>query len=241
MDPKCTYPCYRKNRGAIIPEIQKAKSIKIIFFDMDGVLIDTLSSWRCIHEYFKTMNERSVDAYIRGDIDDLEFIRRDVSLWKENGKFTKKKTIEQILNKLPRIEGAHECISVLKQHHVKTAIVSAGLDILADKVAYDLGIDYSFANGVKTDTEGRLTGVGILHVQLKHKEKNIIHLARKLKIPLDACAAVGNSCFDIPMFETCGLGIAFNPVDSCVQQSADIIVNGKDLRKLISILEPYIS
>ena len=54
-------------------------------------------------------------------------------------------------------------------------------------------------------------------------------------VKLEKCAAVGNSCFDVPMFETCGVGIAFNPGDECVRKLADLIVEGKDLGKLIPV------
>jgi phosphoserine phosphatase len=123
---------------------------------------------------------------------------------------------------------------------VKTAIVSAGLDLLAEKVARDLGIDYVFANSVTIDDNGRLNGDGVLHVELTHKEKNVRALAEKLSIPFEACAAVGNSCFDIPMFEACGMGIAFNPVDDCVRSSADLVVEEKDLSRLIPALKSYV-
>jgi phosphoserine phosphatase len=73
-----------------------------------------------------------------------------------------------------------------------------------------------------------------------HKDKNVKALAKKLHLPMDACAAVGNSCFDIPMLETCGLGIAFNPEDACVIKSADVVIEGKDLSSLISMIKPYI-
>jgi len=119
--------------------------------------------------------------------------------------------------------------------------VSAGLDILAEKVAADVGIDYAFANEVKVGLDGRLTGEGVLHVELIHKDKNVQALAKKLRIPLEACAAVGNSCFDIPMLEVCGLGIAFNPEDTCIVQCADVVVEGKDLSRLIPTFESYIS
>jgi phosphoserine phosphatase len=207
---------------------------------MDGVLLDTVSSWRYIHEHFGTTNERSIMPYLRGDIDYLEFIRRDVSLWKKNGKSVKKDTIQKILYTIPFIKGVEECISFLKERHIHTAIVSAGLDILAEKVVHDFGIDYAYANQVKVGTDGRLTGEGVLHVELMRKDKNVKALAKKLHLPLEACAAVGNSCFDIPMFETCGLGIAFNPEDSCVVKCADIVIKGKDLRRLIPPLKLYI-
>ena len=82
--------------------------------------------------------------------------------------------------------------------------------------------------------------LGCHRQELTEKDKNIRVLARKLHVPLEACAAVGNSCFDIPMFEACGLGIAFNPEDKCVVDYADVVVNGKDLSALIPVLEPYL-
>ena len=118
--------------------------------------------------------------------------------------------------------------------------MSAGLDILAEEVAKKLGIDYVYANGVLVDSHGRLTGEGKLQVKLMYKDENVQELADTLQIPLHNTAAVGNSCFDIPMFQSCGLGIAFNPDDECVTKSADTVVYGKDLRKIIPSLRPYL-
>jgi phosphoserine phosphatase len=240
MKLTCNYPCYRARNKPSLVRKKKRGAIKLVFFDMDGVLLDTVSSWRYIHEHFGTTNKRSILPYLRGDIDYLEFIRRDVSLWKTNGESVKMTTIQKILYSIPFIKGVNECILYLKEHGIHTAIVSAGLDILAEKVAKDVGIEYTFANEVKVGNDGRLTGEGVLHVELLHKDENVKALAEKLNLTLNACAAVGNSCFDIPMFEICGLGIAFNPEDLCVVQNADIIIERKDLSLLIPMLKPYI-
>ena len=236
----CTYPCYRTKKT--VPSIREKMTTapSLVFFDMDGVLLDTVSSWRYVHDYFGTTNERSIMPYLRGDIDYLEFIRRDVSLWKKDGHHIEKTTLQNIMNSIPFIKGAKECISFLHVHQIQTAIVSAGIDLLAKRVAGDLGIDYVFANEVKVGSDGRLTGEGVLHVELMQKDKNIKALAQELRIPLSACVAIGNSCFDIPMFEACGLGIAFNPEDSCVVQSADIVIKDKDFHKLIPVFQSYL-
>jgi len=241
MRTTCTYPCFRTKEKQISKREQKTQPLQLVFFDMDGVLLDTVSSWKYIHEQFGTTNERSIMPYLRGDIDYLEFIRRDVALWRTNGEAVSKKTIENILYSIPLIPGVQETISYLTNQGIRTAIVTAGLDILAEKVAGEVGIDYTYANAVKVGADGRLTGEGVLQVELMQKDKNVRDLVKKLNLPLTACAAVGNSCFDIPMLEVCGLGIAFNPEDTCIIHNADVVVTEKDLRKLIPTFQKYLS
>ena len=240
MDPNsCKFYCYRNTREPNKNRATRLDSIELVLFDMDGVLTDTISSWKYIHDYFGTSNERSVDAYLRGKIDDMEFIKRDVSLWREDGKPIARDKLVQLLSNIPLMKGAEQCVATLKDHNISTAIVSAGLYILAEKVAKKLDIDHVFANDIKTDKNGRLSGEGIVEVGLIHKDRNVIKLSNQLGIPLEKIVAVGNSCFDIPMLETCGMGIAFNPEDDCIKEAADIVVEGKDLSKILPFLKKY--
>jgi len=240
MQQKCRFYCYQKTRNIKNHKTNKTGKIELVVFDMDGVLTNIFSSWKYIHDFFNTSNERSVNDYLKGKIDDMEFIRRDASLWKENGKPITKIRLYEILSDVPLMKGAKECISNLRSNGIKTAIVSAGLDILAEKVAKKLGIDYILANGLKTDKNGRLNGIGILAVRLMYKDLAVKSLAEKQKIPLERIASIGNSCYDIPMFEITGLGIAFNPGDECTRKAADIIVEGNDLSKILPVLKKYI-
>ena len=237
---KCKYFCYRKNLKGKNNEIPKIKKIELIIFDMDGVLTDTLSSWKYIHEYFGSSNERSVQEYLKGKINDMEFIKRDVNLWNENGKPITEKRLTEILSDIPIMKGAKECIKSIKKYNIQTAIVSAGLDLLAQKIAKKLEINYVYANGIKTDMNGHLNGEGIVNVGLIHKDRTVKNISKKLRIPLENIIAVGNSCFDIPMIEICGTGIAFNPEDDCVQDKADFIVFEKDLTNIIPIVKKLI-
>jgi phosphoserine phosphatase len=215
------------------------ENIRLIVFDMDGVLTDIHSSWQYVHDYFGRSNRDAVDAYLQGTIDDEEFMRRDCSLWETKGQLVTKKELIDILSHVPLMKGARECLRVLKQKRIVTAIVSAGLDLLSDRIAKGLGIDYVYANGIQVDEKGRITGEGVLRVKLNQKDTVIHMLSKQLLVPLGSIAAVGNSCFDAPMLEVCGLGIAFNPSDECIRQRADIIVEEKDLRKLLPVIEDY--
>ncbi len=237
MKNQCKFYCYRNTRkpNSIINSCKK--NIEMVVFDMDGVLTDIQSSWKYIHDFYKTSNDHSVNEYLKGNIDDMEFIRRDADLWKENGKPITKKRLEEILSPVPLMKGADECITYLKKNNIKTAIVSAGLDVLAKRVSKKLGINYTLANGINSDEFGNLNGIGILNVKLMYKDIVVKNLAKKHKIPLENIAAVGNSCFDIPMFEISGLGIAFNPEDDCTRKAADYVIEEKDLRKILPFIK----
>jgi len=239
-EKKCRFYCYRKTREPNRFKTNETEKIELVIFDMDGVLTDIISSWKYIHDYFNTSNDRSVNDYLQGKIDDEEFIKRDADLWQENGKPVKREKIVEILSDVHLMRGAEKCISFLQDNRIKTAIISAGLDILAERVAEELGIDYVYSNGIKTDEKGYLNGDAIVGVRLIYKEETVEKLANQLNIPFERIAAVGNSCFDIPMFEIAGLGIAFNPEDECVKEAADIIVENKDVSSIITVLEEYI-
>ena len=236
----CNNYCFRNNIGKKQVTKNYPDKIELIAFDMDGVLADTISSWKYVHDYFGCSNDRSVDEYLKGKIDDNEFIKRDVSLWQENSIPTTKDKIIKILSNVKLIKGADKCIKELKRLGISSAIVSAGLDILAKRLGAKLGIDYIFANEISTDKNGRLNGDSLIKVRLMHKDKTIINLSDISGISIDNIAAVGNSCFDIPMFETCGLGIAFNPNDDCIKNVADIVVEGKDLSRIIDFISKYL-
>jgi len=240
MKQTCKFYCYRKTREPNKNKTNKIEKIELVIFDMDGVLTDIISSWKYIHDYFKTSNERSVNAYLKGEFDDEEFIRRDAELWQENGEPVKREKIEEILSEVPLMQGAERTISFLKDKGIKTAIVSAGMDILADRIAEQLGIDYVHSNGIKVDEHGYLNGDAIVGVRLIYKDETVEKISNELGIAFERIAAVGNSCFDIPMFEVAGLGIAFNPEDECIKEAADIIIEDKDVSKILDVLEDYI-
>ncbi len=236
---KCKYYCYKKIRKKTNSPIKKMDKLELVIFDMDGVLTDIYSSWNYVHNYFKSSNEKSVEAYLKGKIDDKEFIMRDANLWRENGRPIKKEKLADILSDIPLMNGAEKCISFLKRKGIKTAIVSAGLDVLAERVGKELGIDNIYSNGIKVDNNGYLSNEVILRVKLIYKNEAIDNLAKSLKISQKRIAAIGNSCFDIPMFEACGIGIAFNPDDECIIKHADHIIKEKDLSLILKVLEKY--
>src|SRR5512137_1631033 len=108
---------------------------RLVVFDMDGVLADIESSWVHVHRHFGVSNDHSLYAYLRGEIDDLEFIRRDIQLWRKANPDITANDIGEILADVPLMPGAAETVDGLRAKGHRTAIVSAGIDILAERIA----------------------------------------------------------------------------------------------------------
>ena len=206
--------------------------LEIVVFDMDGVLVDVKSSWQFIHEAFGANNVENLKRYVEGEITYRELMRRDIALW---GRVHIGK-IRSILSNVPLMPGATEAFAGLKEAGLKTALISAGISVLADRLQAILKLDHVFANKVLTDRRGFLTGEGEEIVGLLDKFSVLRKLASSEKVSLRKCAVVGDSSYDIPMFGQAGLSIAFNTNDSKVRKSADVVVEKKDLREILPVL-----
>ena len=207
---------------------------------MDGVLVDSISSWRHVHTHFSTNNDHAVDAYVRGKITDKEFIRHDVSQWKKDQKYIFKKELQTIFSSVTLMNGAKKCIRELRNFDVQVGIVSAGIDVLANKVAKILEIPLVFANELEIDSGGRLTGEGVVNVPLMQKDVVVERIAKQHHLNQGEIAAVGNSCFDIPLLRSVGFGIAFQPDDECIEKEADAVIYEKNLNEVSNFLEPFL-
>jgi phosphoserine phosphatase len=209
---------------------------KLVAFDCDGVLVDTVSSWQFIHDKFGVTNNVSVESYMRGEIDGIEFMRRDIALWRAKDPDISIEKIAKILDTIPPMTGLDELSKALEECGCKAVIISGGLDLLVDKVAKRLGAVRAYSNGLVSDRTGRLTGEGLLRVEPKDKSGPLREAMKALKVTKDQVVAVGDTAGDATMFDDCALSVAFNPQDETIKRKAKKVILKKDLRELLDIL-----
>ena len=130
--------------------------LRLVVFDLDGVLVDVDSSWEAVHRAFDVDNSANFQMYLQGAIDYREFMRSDIALWSNPAV----DHVSEVLRGLPLMPGARETLAAIKATGYRTAIISSGISLLADRVRAAMGIDYSFANRIHVDAQSKLTGEG---------------------------------------------------------------------------------
>ncbi|MFH1787832.1 MAG: HAD family phosphatase [Candidatus Altiarchaeota archaeon] len=209
-----------------------ADSIKLVAFDLDGVLVEEPGSWMQVHIALGTQERALQNAsdFFNGKITFEEWARKDVMLWRG----VKVSTIRDILYKVPLMPGAAETLTQIKSQGIKIAIITGGLKILADRILETYGLDYSVGNEL-TEKNGRVTGVK-KDVDFYGKGKILTEIAEQEGITTQECACIGDHINDIPMFKIAGLSIAFNPKDDELEKNAHHTIHEKKLEKILPIL-----
>jgi phosphoserine phosphatase len=210
--------------------------VKFVAFDMDGTLLDVPSSWAEVHRFFGEKNTEALHLFLTDQIDDQEFMRRDLALWRRHRPDISEDDLVSILASVPLMPGAHELFDALRARGIRTAIVSGGLDVIAQRIGRELGIDRVLANGFVLDGHGRLTDEGVIRVPIKHKGEVVAGLQKEYGLSMAESAAVGNSEIDVAMFERARIAVAFLPEDEQTRRRATHVVAEKDLRQVIGPL-----
>jgi phosphoserine phosphatase len=210
----------------------------LVCFDMDGVLTSVRSSWHWLNLSLGIDNEDTFRAYICGEIDQHEFMRRDIAQWKSVKPDIRISNLIRFFQDMPLTGGIQETVASLKSNGINSVIISGGVDIAARMIAEEFGFDDYVADEICCCPDGYPTGEGKMHVDLNDKGINVRHFIEKYGTTKERTASVGNSHTDIPMFRNSGMSIAFNPTDTHTKDTADHTIISDNLSDILELILP---
>lgn len=209
----------------------------LVCFDMDGTLTRVRSSWCWVHQCYEVDNEPAYQAFVNGEIDEPEFMRRDIALWTGKKPDTCLDDIARTFRDMPLIDGIQETIACLTDNGIKCVIVSGGINLAAEMLMKEFGFDDYVADELCAYEDGRLTGEGKMNVDLRDKGINVRQFIEKYGTTKERTVSIGNSFTDIGMFKASGLSIAFNPTDPYTSEAADLTIESENIS---DILDPIL-
>ena len=206
------------------------RKLRLVVFDVDGTLIKVKSSWQFLHNELGTWDRGSKYAaqFFRGLISYEDWARLDASLWKG----IPLKRIREITDSIPYTDGASEVVTLLRNEGLKVFLLSAGLSVVTDRVSREMKVDGCYANELIV-RDGFLTGDVKVNVSFRNKDGVLNTVLQKFGLTSNECSAVGDDETMIPLFDSVGFGVAFNPRTQIVEEHADVVVRGDDLRSVL--------
>lgn len=178
---------------------------KLVAFDLDGTLTMSEPSWVMIHRKFNTLDvgAEGERLYSQGLISYRQFMLKDIAAWPSP---LAKKAVWEALRGYQLRPEAKLVVSSLRDRGVKTALLTAALDLMAEDAAKKLGIDYVFSNSIEFDSRGYFNGRVYARVEPLRKHAVLKQLLARLNIEREYCAAVGDTVYDVSFLKEAGRG-----------------------------------
>jgi phosphoserine phosphatase len=194
---------------------------KLVVMDVDSTLVQgEVIEMLAAHAGSDARVAEITERAMRGELDFAESLRERVGTLAglDAG------ALGAVYDNLELAPGARTLVRTLKRLGYRFAIVSGGFSQVTDRIAADLGIDYSRANELEV-VDGRLTGriTGPV-LDRPGKAEALREFAAHAGIALTHTVAIGDGANDLDMLAAAGLGIAFN-AKPVVREAADTSLN----------------
>jgi phosphoserine phosphatase len=193
------------------------RAMRLVVMDVDstlitGEVIDLLAERAgCVDQITKITT-----AAMRGDLDFAASLRERVAMLAG----LDVSVLDDVRRDLRLAPGARTLIRTLRRLGYRCGIVSGGFTQITDRLAAELGIDYTAANTLEI-ADGKLTGrlTGPV-IDRAGKADALRRFAAEAGVPLSQAVAVGDGANDLDMIAAAGLGVAFN-ARQAVKDAAD--------------------
>ena len=203
--------------------------MKLAVFDFDSTLMDgeTLDIIAKETNFAKEISDITAMG-MRGELDFFESLQMRVSLLKG----IKLKTVNEICNSLPVMNGAKETIEELHKKGYKCVCFSGGFKNATIPFAEKLNLDAEFSNIFHTKDDILTGKVGGEMMFSDSKGKMLLTLQKLLNISYDNTLVVGDGANDLSMFKYAKNKAAFCAKD-ILKKEASIIIDKKDLTLIL--------
>jgi phosphoserine phosphatase len=208
------------------------RNIRVITFDLDGVLYDGPSAAFPLAKQIG-LGEKFMEVYTRvaeerGKFEDS--IIEGCKIWEgvaTNGVYN------HLVNEIPLRTGTQETIDMLKESGYIIGCISSGVSqFFMAPFSKRLGLDFAYSNILGEDRGTHNGEVEYIMGGLQ-KAETALKLLREKGLEGKHLASIGDGTNDIELFKISGYSIAFNPANEEVSGAASVTVHSKDLRAIL--------
>jgi len=216
-----------------VPQARHPSDFGLLVMDMDSTLI----SIECIDEIadmqgLKPQVAVITEAAMRGEIDFAESLRRRVALLEGLDEHALQRVYDE---RLQLNRGAEVMLAGLKEHGIRTLLVSGGFVFFTERLKARLGLDYTHANTLEI-ADGKLTGKVLGKIlDAQGKADWLVKIRGELELKPEQVIAMGDGANDLKMMAQAGVSIAYH-AKPVVRAQAHYALNFVGLDGLLNLL-----
>lgn len=216
-----------------VPRGRSLSDFGLLVMDMDSTLITI----ECIDEIadmhgLKPQVAAITEAAMRGEIDFAESLRRRVALLEGLDEHALQRVYDERLQLSP---GAEIMLAKLKEHGVRTLLVSGGFVFFTERLKARLGLDFTHANTLEIEG-GKLTGRVLGKVfDAQGKADWLVKTREELELRPEQVIAMGDGANDLKMMARAGISVAYH-AKPVVREQASYALNFVGLDGLVNLL-----
>jgi phosphoserine phosphatase len=208
----------------------------VVFFDVDGTLVPRTSTCQHLARHLGHLAEIAAAeaAYAAGTMTNREASVIDAIAWRGHTEAE----ITAWLHDLPLIDGIAETLVWCRAHNLRPYLATLAWEPVGRYLARRFGFAGSSGPSLVV-LDGRYTGEVKRHFDEYDKATVATATAAAAGLLMPACAAIGDSRSDLPLFAAVGLAIAFN-ASPAARAAATHTVDGTDLTAVVPYLRNWL-
>lgn len=207
--------------------------LRLVLFDMDGVIFQGKNFWLDLH---KSMGTEKQAWQLWTGLGSQEYERLSIltaqRLWM--GKPTQ--PFWELVGSRRPVPGIEEVFDYLQKQQIRSAIVSSGPYQLAERARKLFGVDEIRANRLAIGPAGTFTGEVDVQVDENRKDVPARELMYQFQADYDSTAMIGDNSSDVAMASLVSMSIAYDSTDSRLLEACQHELKAGEMGQAVALL-----
>jgi phosphoserine phosphatase len=195
--------------------------------------------WEVLNERFTGKPDCNLERYAlyrAGKLTYPEWVALDIGGWRDAG--ARRDDLFAAFAQLELVPGTRETLRALAEVGHRLVVISGTLDVFLESLLPERPFDEVYTTKIGFDDSGQISGWHATPYDMQGKAEILRTIAAREGIPLSRCAFIGDSSNDVWIAREAGLGIAFNPKSTELEEAADVVLRSDDLRVILPHFPP---